>query len=172
MNASGELTLNDTSNARRFNLKKIIQDYVPRNYQAGIKVTGIDGNAFGLRFPQHFDRVLLDAPCSSEVHVLTKTSALDAWNQARVKQLAHRQYSLLCSGLNCLKPGGLLLYSTCSIAPAENDRVLRKLVSKNRHPCEIIAPQISFGSQTEFGRIVLPHIDGAGPMFFALVRRL
>lgn len=172
MQAQGELILNDLSSARRHRLRAVIQDFIPESHMAGIRIIGVDATRIGLTHPAHFDRILLDAPCSSESHILRSPKAMSQWTPSRSRQLVHRQFSLLCSALAALKPGGILVYSTCSISPNENDGVVKKLLKRVKHPCELLKISSDLGSQTETGYLVLPHLHHAGPMFFSALQKL
>ncbi len=71
-----------------------------------------------------FDRVLVDAPCSSEGRFTVHAPHSYAyWSEKKIRQMAGKQKRLLFSGLHCLKPGGRLLYCTCTLAPEENEAV-------------------------------------------------
>lgn len=71
-----------------------------------------------------FDKILLDAPCSSEKHVYNSKKHLRIWSPKRVTQLAHLQKLILSSLWPLLSPGGLLVYSTCALSPQENEEVV------------------------------------------------
>lgn len=172
MQGRGDITLNDISDSRRYKLKNIINSYLPDDIRSHIKVSGEDGSKFGIRKKDTFDRILLDAPCSSEAHILSSPKALSNWSPARSRQLAFRQFSLICSAVQALKPSGKLLYSTCSICPAENDEIIRKLVKRKKHPTRVLKIQTTFGEETEFGRMIFPHKHGCGPMYCALIEKL
>jgi len=79
-----------------------------------------------------FDKILLDAPCSSEKHVYNSKRHLKIWSENRITTLAHLQKLLVDSLLPLLKPGGTLVYSTCALAPQENEGVVEYTLS--RHP--------------------------------------
>ncbi|XZG69627.1 RsmB/NOP family class I SAM-dependent RNA methyltransferase [Chitinibacteraceae bacterium HSL-7] len=84
-----------------------------------------DGRAVGTLVPGRFDRVLLDAPCSSEARFdLNDPDSMSHWSPAKVKEVASKQKRLLKSALLAAKPGGLVLYSTCSFAPEENEAIV------------------------------------------------
>ena len=73
-----------------------------------------------------FDRVLLDAPCSSESRIRRDDPASYAyWSEKKIREAQRKQRKLIDSALRSLKPGGLLLYSTCSYAPEENEAVVQ-----------------------------------------------
>lgn len=171
---SGSLVANEFSRDRRFRLMKVIEDHVPEAIRPLILVTGFDGNQFGLKKPSSFDRVLLDAPCSSERHLLKEDPQMKDWKESRTKQLSMRQYSLICSALLTLKPGGTLVYSTCSISPLENDGVVGRLLKKKGDEVMLDSPdEIEVGEKTEFGRQIFPdQADGAGPIYIARLKKL
>ena len=170
---SGEIFANDLSSERRERLKKVIQQYVPRDIRDRVWVTGKDGVQFGLREPGSFDRVLLDAPCSGERHVLENKKAMEEWSPRRGENLATRQYSLLAGALLAVKPGGRIVYSTCSINPAENDGVIHKLLKKKKDQVKLIPQETySVGEKTEYGVAFLPDRCGFGPLYYSVIEKI
>jgi NOL1/NOP2/sun family putative RNA methylase len=98
-----------------------------------------DGRTIGAKVPGRFDRVLLDAPCSSEARV----SALDPssyahWSPRKIREAARKQRGLVLSAFDALKPGGALVYCTCSFAPEENEDVVLHLLE--RRPSAELSP--------------------------------
>ena len=90
-----------------------------------------DGRSIGRKTPGRFDRVLLDAPCSSEARFLRDVPATMAhWTQRKVRDCARKQRGLLSSAFAALKPGGTLVYSTCSFAVEENEEVIAWLLAR------------------------------------------
>ncbi|WP_413558183.1 RsmB/NOP family class I SAM-dependent RNA methyltransferase [Bdellovibrio sp. HCB209] len=169
----GEVFCNDLSPERRERLKKVIQQYVPRDVRNRVWVTGKDGVQFGLKEPNSFDRVLLDAPCSGERHILENTKAQDEWSPRRTEHLATRQYSLLSAALLAVKPGGRIVYSTCSISPVENDDVIRKLLKKKKGAVKLLPAQLGVGGEaTEFGVAYMPDRCGFGPLYFSVIEKV
>jgi 16S rRNA C967 or C1407 C5-methylase (RsmB/RsmF family) len=173
LEGKGLLVANEYSRERRFRLMNVVQEHVPEQYRSLIQITGYDGNQFGLKKANSFDRVLLDAPCSSERHLLQADSEMKDWKESRTKQLSMRQYSLLCSGVLSLKPGGTLVYSTCSISPLENDEVIKKLLKKKGDSVVLdLPPSIAVGERTELGFQIFPDIaSGAGPIYFSRIKK-
>ncbi len=172
MKLQGELLLNDLSRTRREKLKGILTDYLPEGGKGFITVTGRDAAKWGMQNKDRFDRILLDAPCSSERHVMHDAAALAEWTPARPRQLAKREYALLCSALLALKPGGRVVYSTCSIAKAENDDVIERLLKrKNEASVERPQPEPAMGEPTPFGWQILPDKTGWGPIYFAIIEK-
>jgi 16S rRNA C967 or C1407 C5-methylase (RsmB/RsmF family) len=180
LKGSGMITANELSRDRRIRLLKVIEDHVPVDQRDRIKVTGFDGNQFGLKKPGEYDRVLLDAPCSSERHLLQVDSSMRDWKESRTRQLAMRQYSLICSALLSLKPGGVLVYSTCSISPLENDGVVERLLKKKEDQVvldplseEEVSQLIVGLEKTSAGYRIFPdQAQGAGPIYFARLKKI
>lgn len=84
-----------------------------------------DGERVGKKYPEHFDRVLLDAPCSAEGRFLTsEPSSYRYWKLEKVAAVSKIQKKLIHSAFLALKPGGVLVYSTCTFAPEENEAVV------------------------------------------------
>mgnify|MGYP006271630771 CR=1 FL=1 len=104
-----------------------------------------DGIRVGRLVPERFDRVLLDAPCSAEGQFQTAQPASFAyWSPQKIRDMQRKQRQLLVSALQCAKPGGLVLYATCTLAPEENEVVIDRLLQ--RYPqavdVEAIAPPV------------------------------
>ena len=178
LDGKGSLVANDRSAARRSRLHSVIQSCLPEELGSIIKVTGHDSTKWSLYEKEAYDRILLDAPCSSERHVLTDSSALAIWSPNRPKLLAIQQFAMLASALDAAKSGGYILYSTCSICPLENESVIGKLYSKRSGLFEEIDmlqahPELEkLSEKLEHGRIVLPDVqDGSGPLYFCLIRK-
>lgn len=168
----GEIYCNDLSPERRERLKKVIQQYVPRDIRDRVWVTGKDGVQFGLKEPGSFDRILLDAPCSGERHILENPSAQAEWSPRRTEHLASRQYSLLAAALLAVKADGRIVYSTCSISPAENDDVIRKLLKKKKSAVRWVEAPLGIGGErTEFGVAYMPDVCGFGPLYMAVIEK-
>ncbi|MCI7131089.1 MAG: RsmF rRNA methyltransferase first C-terminal domain-containing protein [Lachnospiraceae bacterium] len=73
------------------------------------------------RFASFFDRIIVDAPCSGEGMFHKEEAALTEWSPENVEMCAGRQKEILACAVNMLRPGGVLVYSTCTFAPAEDE---------------------------------------------------
>jgi len=71
-----------------------------------------------------FDKILLDAPCSGEGTLRSSPKTFLMWNPKVVKKLGRLQKKMLASAMKCLRKGGVLVYSTCTHAPEENEEVV------------------------------------------------
>jgi len=167
------LTANEFSRDRKARLLSVLDQHLPESLRTQVRVTGRDASRWSRYEQSAYDRILLDAPCSSERHVLSAPSFLAGWTAARIRNLALRQWSLLSGAWLVLRPGGYLLYSTCALAPEENDLVIGRLLKKYHGVCiEETGRSDSLGEKTVYGRHVLPDTaSGAGPLYYALVRK-
>ncbi len=90
-----------------------------------------DGGLVWRYCENRFDRVLVDAPCSSEGRFsLNNPESFSYWSLKKIRQMTRLQWPLLQSGFLCLKPGGTMVYSTCTLAPEENEAMLDKLIKR------------------------------------------
>ncbi|RLI84994.1 MAG: tRNA methyltransferase, partial [Archaeoglobales archaeon] len=101
------------------------------------KVTMKDGRFFG-RFEGKFDRVLVDAPCSNVGMIRRNYKYLKMWSLRDVYSLSRLQKDLIFAGYRALKPGGILVYSTCTLDPLENEEVVDHLISNTNAVVEEI----------------------------------
>lgn len=168
----GLLVSNDRSAARRARIHRIFDDYFPKTEQKNHTVTAHDATKWSLYQKSIYDKVLLDAPCSSERHVLEDSKELSLWAQGRTKAIAISQFAMLASALDIVKVGGTIVYSTCALSQLENDDIIRKLHSKRPGRFELIRKEFPFGEPTEFGWQVLPDTTGWGPFYLSIVKRI
>lgn len=125
MKNQGVIVSNDVSTGRIAPLSINIQ-------RCGVKncvVTMMQGVRFG-RLGQRFDRVLVDAPCSGTGAIRKSFKTLQMWNPKMVKRLAATQKKLLESGFLAAKSGGVVVYSTCTLEPEEDEGVVDWLLEK------------------------------------------
>ncbi len=173
MNA-GELTANEMSEARRERLKKVIQQYIPRQVRDRVWVTGKDGGKFALTHKQKFDRILVDAPCSGERHLFETQKELVDWKPSRSEKLAQRQYALLTAALLACKPGGRIVYSTCTVSDLENDLVIEKLLKKKEGLFKVLQTELPMpgAEKTAYGIRMWPDRCEAGPIYYSVLQVL
>ena len=130
MGQGAQIQANELSRARRARLLTVLDEHLPPDIRTRIEVTGYDAATLPRYRKACYDRILLDAPCSSERHVITDEKYLACWTPARIKMLAQRQWALLSAAFLLLKQGGFLVYATCALADAENDGVVQRLLKK------------------------------------------
>ncbi len=114
------------------------------------RVTMKDGRFFK-RFRDTFDRVLLDAPCSNVGMIRKNFKYLKMWRLREVESLSRLQKELIMAGYTALKPGGILVYSTCTLDPLENEEVVDHLLSNtDAEVLEIDLPVVRHEPVLEF----------------------
>lgn len=176
---------NELSDVRRIRLNSVLSEYLSDDLKTNnglqrVWASGYDAAGMARYYRDKYDRILLDAPCSSERHVLQSPKDLKKWTPARIKTLSIRQWALLSSAFLMLKYGGILIYSTCALLDAENDCVIDKLLAKYKNArilhievnkefrfvTSVLSPPI----EMRHGYAYLPDVhNGAGPMYFCII---
>lgn len=120
---------------------------------------------------EQFDRILLDAPCSATGVIRRHPDIKILRTPSNLSELGTTQLQLLESIWECLRPGGLLLYTTCSVLPAENQEIVAKfLESADNAKYEGI--EADWGVECPHGRQLLPQAaNGPDGFFFSLLRK-
>lgn len=170
---------NEFDVARNKRLTSNLQSYLPSGFN--LKVLKLDGTNKSASFPlREYDRVLVDAPCSSERHILHKYAAnrtaveMANWKASHTKTLAKTQVALLLTALRMVKAGGKIVYATCSLSTEENDGVIQRCKSKVEFETIEDDALDVMSEKTEYGRIVLPdHEQGGkwGPLYICVIMK-
>ncbi|KAI9324772.1 S-adenosyl-L-methionine-dependent methyltransferase [Obelidium mucronatum] len=176
LGAGGRLVANEMSNDRRTRLRKVLKEYVPLSVlESSVSITGFDGTRKESFTPNFYPKVLCDAPCSSERHVLHDEEELLQWSPSRTKNSAKRQKLLLSNALRAaLDEGGRVVYATCSISKHENDLVVEKVIKKSPFNIRVATHDRAWpiGEPTTYGWIALPDTIGRwGPLFFCILEK-
>lgn len=136
MREEGELAAVEVVKSRFFKLRDNLAAQGATRVRTFLK----DGRAVWKNRPEYFDRVLLDAPCSSEGRFhSTKPESYAYWSLRKIKEMAHKQKRLLYSAIQCLRPGGTLVYSTCSFSPEENEAIVSGALARFGPALEVVA---------------------------------
>jgi len=158
-NNAAFITANDNSRPRLHRL----QSNLTRLHAKNITYTLHDATRLSMHLaPESFDKILLDAPCSGEgMMTLDDKKSFESWSVAHIKRLQKLQKKLIVQAWNLLKPGGTLIYSTCTMAPEENEAVIDYLL---RHNDDItIEPLDDLRSQLD--NSVAPVMEWNGKQF-------
>ncbi|MGB2079042.1 MAG: 16S rRNA (cytosine(1407)-C(5))-methyltransferase RsmF, partial [Vibrio sp.] len=119
MQNQGALIANEYSASR----VKVLSANVQRCGVMNTALTHFDANVFGTWLPESFDSILLDAPCSGEGTIRKDADAMQNWSLDSIDSIADKQKELIKSAFYALKPGGHLVYSTCTLNQSENQAV-------------------------------------------------
>ncbi|NXP03624.1 NSUN4 methyltransferase, partial [Thinocorus orbignyianus] len=184
----GHLAANDVSVSRTKRLHQILHSYVPREIRETVSVTSYDGRDWGQLEGGTFHKVLVDVPCTTDRHSVMEQEN-NIFHKRRTKErqmLPMLQLQLLMAGILATKPGGEVVYSTCSISPLQNEYVIERAVEVAKteynigihiedlsHFRTLFQDTFSFFSDCRLGELVLPHLTANfGPMYFCKLRRM
>jgi len=132
------------------------------------------GDAAEPRDDEPFDAVLVDPPCSGLGTLQGRPDLRWRADEAAIAELAELQLRILGAGARALRPGGALLYVTCTISPAENDRVVQRFLAREEGFAldDLGAARPSLRSRIEPRALqLLPHRDGTDGFFLARLRK-
>ncbi len=124
LQGEGVLVSNDISNSRAKALLKNVELFGIRN----ALVVSEAPNKLVNYFPEYFDKILIDAPCSGEGMFRKSPSIMRNWEQYGVEYYNKLQKEIILFGASMLKPGGYMLYSTCTFSPEENEGTISYLL--------------------------------------------
>lgn len=150
---------------------KILSRNIERMGVANALVTNEHPETLASRFPGVFDRVLVDAPCSGEGMFRKEEAAVTDWSQETVQMCARRQGEILDSAARLVRPGGRLVYSTCTFAPEEDEETLAAFLKSHPEfaPEPVDAPWFVSGENASYR--MWPHkLLGEGH-FAAVLRK-
>ncbi len=125
MDNRGGIVANEYSASR----VKVLHANISRCGVKNVALTHFDGRVFGAALPESFDAILLDAPCSGEGVVRKDPDAMSNWSMESVASIAETQRELIESAFHALVPGGVMVYSTCTLNAQENQQVVNHLLA-------------------------------------------
>lgn len=189
MPEDAKLSSNERSPERKHRLATVVQTCLPPEISERVITSCSDGATWCTRQTECFDRILLDAPCSSERHVIADPKYLNTWSPSRIKTVTTEQWALLSSAYRLLRPQGILLYSTCALCPEENDGMIERLYkkfNKDGSAFSLLEPKPDLGEvtsfapvlnlpgfeKTQYGYMIMPDKQkGAGPIYFSIIMK-
>jgi NOL1/NOP2/sun family putative RNA methylase len=178
MRNRGLIVANDAA----FNRLKIIKHNLEKLGCMNVAVVNHDARFF--KTDMQFDCILLDAPCSSEGTIRKNREVLSRWNEKEIISTSGLQKHMITRCYEMLRPGGLMVYSTCTFAPEENEGVVDYLLSKS--DCKLERIEIkglnlsgtvkewsgrTFASGVANAARVWPHHNDTGGFFMAKIRK-
>ncbi|KAL8575618.1 hypothetical protein ACOMHN_028639 [Nucella lapillus] len=182
----GHVDSNDVSQSRVRRLRTVLRSYLPERLQEEcVTVTEHNGRSF--RDPV-YNKVLVDVPCSSDRHVLLEEEN-SLFKPSRLKErlnMTTLQKDLLLAGVKACRPGGSVVYSTCSLAAAQNDGVVQAALEELWETTHIdvalqdlaplttiFSPFFHFHPSSRLGLLVVPSLlNNYGPAYCCKLRRL
>lgn len=111
---------------------KILSQNIERMGAANVAVTNHDAHALARWLPEFFDKIVVDAPCSGEGMFRKEPEARAEWTPDSPSKCSLRQQEILDNAAQMLKPGGRLVYSTCTFAPEENEGTIEVFLQKHQ----------------------------------------
>jgi len=167
MQGEGFLLCNEINPKRA----KILSRNIERMGVSNALVTNEHPEHLAERFSGFFDRVLVDAPCSGEGMFRKEEAAITDWSQETVEMCARRQAEILNSAAQMLKPGGRLVYSTCTFAPEEDEMAVAAFLDSHPEFTPEILDAPWFEAVENGGHRLWPHkLLGEGH-FAAVLRK-
>ena len=167
LKGEGFLLCNEYSTKRA----KILSRNIERLGIANALVTNETPQNLAKHLSGYFHRVLIDAPCSGEGMFRKEEAAITDWSQDTVEMCARRQAEILDHGAQLVRPGGRLVYSTCTFAPEENEQTVAAFLQRHPdfYPETVSAPWFTEAGEGAFR--LWPHkLLGEGH-FAAVLRR-
>lgn len=181
MENTGTIVAND-NNRKRIGAIRALAD---RMGLINISVIVSDGTSFSFKNGQ-FDRILVDVPCSCEGNSRKTPSVLEECSLQFSLRLAKRQTLLLKRAVELCKPGGIIIYSTCTYAPEENEGVVNAVLNLFPDKLEMLpitipafqtAPGLTswqgqqYSQELQYSIRVYPHLNDTGGFYVALLRK-
>ncbi|GGE63819.1 ribosomal RNA small subunit methyltransferase B [Streptosporangium jomthongense] len=117
-----------------------------------------------------FDRILLDVPCSASGVIRRHPDIKLLRRETDIAPLAAIQTGLLESMWSVLKPGGRLVYATCSVFPQENHRIIQRFL-KQQNGAVLVEPDVQWGHDMGAGRQLLPDPSSHDGFFYAVLEK-
>ncbi len=162
---------------------RILQSNVERMGCKNTVVVNLDTKILAETYPEKFDVVLCDAPCSGEGMFRKNELAVEEWSLENVKMCANRQREILSNVAKCVKGGGLLIYSTCTFSLEENEMNVAWFLDEFKD-FELVDAEDGLKAETADGilldgcpydmkktRRFYPHVSKGEGQFVAVLKR-
>lgn len=175
LNKESFLVSNEVINARA----SVLSENLVRWGQSNYIVTNNDPEHFS-DFENCFDVVLVDAPCSGEGMFRKDPDAISEWSEENVKLCSARQRRIVDTAGKLLRPGGILLYSTCTFSADENEEQIKRLLADDKfnslaiaidHFPEIVETHEHIGDKDLYGYRFYPHKTKGEGFFLSVLKK-
>ena len=172
------------SNEKIFSRMQVLMQNTERLGLRNSVVMSADSEDLAHRFPELFDIVMVDAPCSGEGMMRKNPLAVSEWSEENVMMCAERQFGIISNSAKAVIPGGYLAYSTCTFSLEENEMLVDRFLSENED-FELVQVQdkiigvssngVRFkgclNENIEYCRRFYPHVHNGEGQFLALMKR-
>lgn len=166
----GYLVSNEINKSRNTILRSNLERM---GYDNHLLVTCMSSEEIAANFPHTFSFILVDAPCSGEGMFRKYPESIDEWSVSNVLMCSERQKEILDNAMIALKPGGYLLYSTCTYSREENEDIIQYLLEKYNLELSPMSPAIldySTSLGNEPGAHFFPHIAYGEGQYMCLLK--
>lgn len=166
MENKGEIIANDIDSNRIYRLKSVLLVQGVTN----TITSRLPGQSLWTKYPEYFDKVLLDAPCSMEGKFdVSDPKTYTHWSLKKVKNLSKLQRWMLRSAVSATKVGGTIIYSTCTLSPEENEQVIDWILEKEKG--NIVLEKVMVENLSLVGGYILPSNTMEG-FFVAKLKKI
>jgi 16S rRNA (cytosine1407-C5)-methyltransferase len=150
MENRGSIIANDMSRVRLYKLTANIRTLGATN----IQTFHVPAQELWRKFPNTFDKTLVDVPCSLEGRFLSSNpKTYRDWSVKKLLKLASYQKQILHSSISATKPGGTIVYSTCTLSPEENEGVIDWILTKHKDLVSLVDTNIPLGIETSPAKV-------------------
>ncbi|XP_053103243.1 5-methylcytosine rRNA methyltransferase NSUN4 [Hemicordylus capensis] len=183
-----QLAANDLSTSRTGRLREVLRSYLPKELHNVVRISSWDGRKWGDLEVNTFHKVLVDVPCTTDRHAVMEedNNIFMQMRKGERQMLPKLQLELLVAGILAAKPGGEVVYSTCTLSQLQNEYVveravellavqynLRVQVEDLSYFRRVFRDSFSFFPDCRLGELVIPHLTANfGPMYFCKLRKL
>ncbi|MBP5574766.1 MAG: NOL1/NOP2/sun family putative RNA methylase [Bacilli bacterium] len=168
MNNEGLIIANDISKSRAF----AISENAERLGRGNLLITSNDFSLIYDKYLNTFDKIILDAPCSGSGMFRKENKMMEDWSIQKVYKNAEIQKSLILIAYQMLKPGGKMVYSTCSFSYEEDEEVITHLLNNTDAELESIPPSpLYYQGKNRYGVHLFPYLFPGEGHYIALIKK-
>ena len=168
MNNEGLVIANDISKSRAF----AISENAERLGRGNLLITNNDFSLIYNKYLNSFDKIILDAPCSGSGMFRKEDKMINDWSIQKVYKYAEIQKSLILLAYQMLKPGGKMVYSTCSFSYEEDEEVISHLLNNTDAELEKIPTSpLYYQGKNSYGVHLFPYLFPGEGHYIALIKK-
>ena len=168
MNNEGLIIANDISKSRAF----AISENAERLGRGNLLITNNDFSLIYDKYLNTFDKIILDAPCSGSGMFRKENKMMEDWSIQKVYKNADIQKSLILMAYQMLKPGGKMVYSTCSFSYEEDEEVIAHLLNNTDAELESIpSSPLYYQGKNSYGVHLFPYLFPGEGHYIALIKK-